>query len=104
MVLTMKRSEAEWLALFTEQEQSGLSQSAFCKAKGLDSKYFNLRKRMLMKKPDATQSQSAFVSLEPVNEDQNVEAEMVSIRVIELSVRSSSLQSTLQTILRADAG
>lgn len=47
----IKRTAAEWQALFAEQRQSGLSARTFCKTKGLCPKYFSLRQKQLPGKP-----------------------------------------------------
>ena len=44
----MKRTKEQWLALFAEQAQSGLTQTAFAKRQGIIPTYFNLRKRQLL--------------------------------------------------------
>jgi len=43
-----RRSREEWRALFDEQAASGLSAAAFCRAQGVDPRYFSVRKRQLL--------------------------------------------------------
>lgn len=38
------RTKAEWLSLIDEFEQSNQSQAEFCSARGLNPKYFSLRR------------------------------------------------------------
>jgi hypothetical protein len=43
----VRRSPAQWRALFREQETSGQNAATFCRAHGLCPKYFSLRRRQL---------------------------------------------------------
>jgi hypothetical protein len=43
----IRRSVEEWQTLFAQQTASGVSAQQFCKAKGLCSKHFSLRKKQL---------------------------------------------------------
>jgi len=43
----IKRTQAQWRALFTSFDQSGLSAAAFCKENKLCPKYFSLRRKQL---------------------------------------------------------
>jgi len=45
----IRRTQAEWLNLIQEYEDSGLPQTEFCQNKGLDPKYFSKRKAALKK-------------------------------------------------------
>lgn len=42
-----KRTVEQWRTLFIDHASSGLTAAAFCREKGLDAKYFSLRKRQL---------------------------------------------------------
>lgn len=42
-----KRTKQQWLALFKEFEQSGLTVAQFCEANNLNAKYFSNRKYFL---------------------------------------------------------
>lgn len=44
-----RKTQADWLTLIQEHQTSGLSQSAFCRGKGLAPKYFSKRKADLQK-------------------------------------------------------
>ena len=43
-----RRTEAQWRTLFTEQADSGLTVEDFCKARGLNSSYFSVRRKQLL--------------------------------------------------------
>ena len=60
-----RRSESQWLALFAEQAQSGLSQRAFCEGRGVGySTYDKAKRRYHRERPSDTRSMdSDFVSL-----------------------------------------
>lgn len=57
------RSREEWLGLFEEHARSGLTERAFCVARGMCPKHFNHRKKQLgwARKEDAA---PAFVRVE----------------------------------------
>ena len=55
------RSEADWQQLIAEQQQSGLSQQAFCDAHGISAKYFSLRKTRLLAEGKAPAIAPRFV-------------------------------------------
>ena len=44
----MRRTQAEWRALFQAQTESGLTAAAFCREQGVCPKYFSVRRRQLM--------------------------------------------------------
>lgn len=46
------RTKAEWLSLIDEFEQSGLTQAEFCAQRGLNAKYFSLRRMKLKARPE----------------------------------------------------
>ena len=56
-----KRTEAEWQALLTEYQQSGLSQKAFCQQKNICPKGLNRHKREI----GTPQKKSTFVQVKP---------------------------------------
>ncbi len=43
----MRRSRTQWQKLFDEHQQSGLTQTAFCKTRGINVKYFSRRRVVL---------------------------------------------------------
>jgi len=55
-----RRTKSDWQALFTEHEQSGLTATAFCLERGLNPKYFSLRRKQLQTKMEDNVS-SAFI-------------------------------------------
>jgi len=42
-----QRTQQQWLALIEEQKLSGLTQTKFCEEKGINPKYFSLRRSQL---------------------------------------------------------
>jgi hypothetical protein len=44
-----RRTKAQWQALIEEHAQSGLTAVDFCKQRGINHKYFSLRKQSLLK-------------------------------------------------------
>ena len=46
------RTQSDWLALIEEFEQSGLTQAKFCAERGLNAKYFSLRRAKLNVRPE----------------------------------------------------
>lgn len=56
-------TRTEWLALIEEFEQSGLSQVKFCADRGLNARYFSLRRKKLK----AGKQSGAFVQAKPAS-------------------------------------
>ena len=44
----IRRNKEQWLSLFQQQTESGLSATDFCKQQELCDKYFSLRKKQLL--------------------------------------------------------
>jgi cell fate regulator YaaT (PSP1 superfamily) len=44
----IRRSTEQWLSLFQQQTESGLSAAEFCKQQGLCDKHFSLRKKQIL--------------------------------------------------------
>lgn len=44
----IRRNKEQWLTLFQQQTESGLSATEFCKQHALCDKYFSLRKKQLL--------------------------------------------------------
>ncbi len=58
-----KRTQEQWLALFDEQQSSGLNNTEFCKTKNINPKYFSHRRSQLKPKAKkASHLSSAFVT------------------------------------------
>ena len=51
-----RRTQAQWQALIDEQAQSGLTAVEFCKQRGINDKYFSLRKQSLLKTKPKSES------------------------------------------------
>jgi hypothetical protein len=45
--MAIRKTQSQWLALFEEQKQSGLSIAQFCKKKQLSEAYFYLKRKQL---------------------------------------------------------
>ena len=58
----IRRTSADWLSLFNEQEQSGQSAKAFCQERGVNVNYFKKRRKELVNS-DAVSRPSAFVPM-----------------------------------------
>jgi len=57
------RTQEQWLALFDEQQSSGLNNTEFCKTKNISPKYFSLRRSQLKHNTKkAAHLSSAFVA------------------------------------------
>jgi hypothetical protein len=91
-----RRSKADWQALISEQESSGLLASEFCRQKDMNAKYFSLRKQGLKK------SASGFIQAVPVvREPTRVVPGEIKLRVIEvaLPVNSCGQSDTVTALL-----
>lgn len=86
-----RRTRSQWLSLIHEFEQSGLTQSAFCAKRGLNAKYFSLR-RMKLK---ASTQQSPFVEAVVAEHQQS---ERVSMRygAVTIELPGTSVQVIAQ--------
>lgn len=49
-----QRTKAQWQALIEEHAQSGLTAVEFCRQRGINDKYFSLRKQSLLKAESTT--------------------------------------------------
>ena len=91
-----RRSKADWQALISEQETSGLLASEFCRQRDINEKYFSLRKQALKK------SASGFVQAVRVGREpaRPVPSE-IKLRVIEvaLPVNSCGQSDTVAALL-----
>jgi len=80
-MMMVRRSQAQWHALFAEQAASGMTAAAFCRARGVCPRYFSLRRRQLsggVISDDTTVKASAFV---PVAVQRAGETLTVEVRV-----------------------
>jgi len=62
----IRRSTEIWQKLITEQEQSGLSASAFCEQQGLSTKTFYRRRKALRTSPGEKPKRFIQVKTDPV--------------------------------------
>lgn len=80
--MKQRRSKEEWLAIIEEFERSGLSNTDFCKQRGLCRKYFSGRRKAFQKKQKSVGNK--FV--------QAVVAQPSSVGAIELSTGAVRLK------------
>ena len=74
-----RRTQAQWRALFQQQQSSGLNAAAFCRAQGVCPKYFSLRRRQLFDSAaSGAEAVSAFV---PVVVSRPVEPPALEVRL-----------------------
>lgn len=45
--MAVRKTKSEWLALFDEQDKSGLSVATFCRERNLSEPYFYLKRKKL---------------------------------------------------------
>lgn len=96
--LKVRRNESQWRELFTEHESSGLSAAQFCRLRGIDPKYFSLRKQQLKAvsskfiemKPESTQLASDAPS--------SLSASSCRLRVIDVDVTGMDAVSLARLI------
>ena len=60
--MALRKTKSQWLALFEEQKQCGLSIAAFCKQKQLSETYFYLKRKKLQSQDKQV---STFVAARP---------------------------------------
>ena len=74
-----KRSKEEWQELIAEQAQSGLSAATFCRERGVNAKYFCLRRKQLSRP-----AVSAFVPVQlpsPSGDDIRLDWQGMGVRL-----------------------
>jgi hypothetical protein len=79
-----RRTKADWQVLVDEHAASGQTATAFCRAHGLNSKYFSTRRRALVGAPAKRQSKFSPVSLPPVLHNGDIRAECAGGVVLRL--------------------
>ena len=60
--MAQRKNKSQWLALFEEQKQSGLSVAQFCKKKQLSETYFYLKRKKLQSQDNQG---STFIAMRP---------------------------------------
>lgn len=60
--MALRKTKSQWLALFEEQNQSGLSVAQFCKKKQLSEAYFYLKRKKLQSQDNQV---NTFVAVRP---------------------------------------
>ncbi len=61
----IRRTQTQWLALFTEHQASGLKAIEFCKQHNICPNYFSKRKTELLSSEKVSTQSSAFVTVTP---------------------------------------
>ena len=84
--MKQRRSKEEWLAIIEEFEQSSLSNTDFCKQRGLCRKYFSGRRKAFQEKPKSLSKE--FVQA-IVAQPSPVAAIEISIGAVQLKVQTS---------------
>jgi len=85
-----KRSKSEWHTLFEEHNASGLSAAAFCRQRGVDAKYFSVRKRQLK-----ASSSASFIEVKPTVDEPSDPISEVSLRIIDMTIPLDCLAKTV---------
>ncbi len=98
-----KRSTTEWLDLFEQYSNSGLSAAAFCREHGLCSKYFSLRRKQLRGEsssavPIKHKTQSDAGPFIPVS----VRPETISVIVVQLGALTVNLPGNVEASWLSD--
>ena len=100
-----RRSQAQWRALFQQQQSSGLNAAAFCREQGVSAKYFSLRRRQLL--DGATSHAEAAPAFVPVALRSPLESPALEVRLGEtlvLRVPTSVAPRWLAELLHALRG
>ena len=77
----VRRSQAQWRELIREQEASGLNAAAFCRARGICTNYFNLRRRQQLSSGAASDDTAALSAFVPVAVQRSVDAMTMEVRL-----------------------
>lgn len=96
-----RRSQAQWRALFQQQQRSGQTAAVFCRSQGLCPKYFSLRRRQLLGEVATVDTVPAFV---PVAMPRPLEAPTLELRLgesLQLRVPGSVPAAWLAELLHA---
>lgn len=79
-----RRTKADWQALVDAHAASGQTATAFCRAHGLNSKYFSTRRRALVEAPAKSKSKFSPVSLPPIHHGGDIRMECAGGVVLRL--------------------
>ena len=86
------RTKAEWLSLIDEFEQSNQSQAEFCSARGLNPKYFSLRRIKLK----AISPKDPFVEVRPTPADTT--SVVIQYGTVKVHLPTTSTQAIVQLV------
>ncbi|MFN2309629.1 MAG: IS66 family insertion sequence element accessory protein TnpB [Gammaproteobacteria bacterium] len=101
-----RRSQAQWRALFQQQQSSRQTAAAFCRARGICPKYFSLRRRQLLGDSVASGAEAAEAFV-PVVMPRSVAVPALEVRLGEtlaLHVPTSVAPRWLAELLHALRG
>lgn len=87
------RTKSDWLALIEEFEQSGLTQAEFCAQRGLNPKYFSLRRMKLKAAPEANRFVQAVS-----HESQGVDQITLHYGAVTLKVPAGNAHTVVQLV------
>jgi len=87
------RTKSDWLALIDEFEQSGLTQAEFCAQRGLNAKYFSLRRIKLKAQPEP-----AGFSQAVVNKPQATDPVTLHYGAVTVKLPASNAQTIAQLV------
>ena len=68
----MKKTPAQWQAIFTEQKASGLSISAYCRENKIAPSAFSSAKDRLVKKVKPTTTKNTFIPIKTTQTEQPI--------------------------------
>jgi hypothetical protein len=88
-----RRTKAQWLSLIKEFENSGLSQVRFCAERGLNPKYFSLRRAKLK----AAEQHSSFIEALPAQSAPSGEV-VIQYGPVSIQVAGGSTQAIAQLV------
>ena len=97
-----RRSLSEWEALVADQQSSGLSQSAFCKSKGINYHTFLDRSQQIRKQQKQPGNQKTqWVEAQEPAQPENTEAIQIEIGSFCVKVPENFSKAGLQRVCKA---
>ena len=88
-----RRTKAQWLSLIGEFEQSGLTQTEFCAQRGINAKYFSLRRIKLKARPESSGFTQAVI-----NEPQATGQVTIHYGVVTVKLPACNAQTIVQLV------
>lgn len=97
----VRRTAQQWEQLIQEQAKSGQTATAFCAARGIDSKYFSLRKSKLCPKPSKkSRAASKFIAIKAPSVDRITEAFLLTMGSVTLKIPSATSPQWMAQLMR----